>query len=360
MLLGLLRDRGALTMSFVVPAVFFLIFASIFAATSGESFEPRVAVADQADTEWSRRLTATLRDGSGLDLMDGLFPAEEVRRLVRRGSADVGLVIRALGHEADSSRTTSSIPFTVVSDPSRGVATSVLTGRVQRAFARVSVDANVSGTPLVEEENVAGLSAGLNNIAYSAGAVAVLFLLLSAVHGAVTLFEERESGVLDRIVAGPGTTVVLVNGKFLYLMTQGFVQVFVIFLVAWIVHGVDLPGHWWQWTVTTLAASAAAAGLALAITTAFTTRQQAQTFANVAVLILSALGGSMVPRFLMPRVLQEIGWTTPNAWALEAYTSIFWRDESFTELLLPIALLVGTAVVGLAVAQRLTRRLVAL
>jgi ABC-2 type transport system permease protein len=329
MLLGLLRDRGALTMSFVVPAVFFLIFASIFAATSGESFEPRVAVADQADTEWSRRLTATLRDGSGLDLMDGLFPAEEVRR-------------------------------PVVSDPSRGLATSVLTGRVQRAFARVSVDANVSGTPLVEEENVAGLSAGLNNIAYSAGAVAVLFLLLSAVHGAVTLFEERESGVLDRIVAGPGTTVVLVNGKFLYLMTQGFVQVFVIFLVAWIVHGVDLPGHWWQWTVTTLAASAAAAGLALAITTAFTTRQQAQTFANVAVLILSALGGSMVPRFLMPRVLQEIGWTTPNAWALEAYTSIFWRDESFTELLLPIALLVGTAVVGLAVAQRLTRRLVAL
>ena len=188
----------------------------------------------------------------------------------------------------------------------------------------------------------------------------MLFLLLSAVHGAVTLFEERDTGVLERIVTGPGTTVVLVNGKFLYIMAQGFMQVWVIFLVAWLVHGVDLPGHWLQWTVTTLAAAAAAAGLALAITTSFTTRQQAQTFANIAVLILSALGGSMVPRFLMPRFLQEIGWITPNAWALEAYTSIFWRDGSYTELLLPIALLIVAALLGLAIAQRLTRRLVAL
>lgn len=347
-------------MSFVVPAVFFLIFASIFAATSGENFRPRIALADELDTDWSHRLIALLRDSSELDLMDEVVSVDEVRRLVRRGSADAGLLVRAPGQADDSTGSSAQVPFTVVSDPSRGVATSVLTGQVQRAFARLSLETAVARTPLVEEENVAGRSAGLNNIAYSAGAVAVLFLLLSAVHGAVTLFEERESGVLERIVAGPGTTVVLVNGKFLYLVVQGFVQVGVIFLVAWLVHGVDLPGHWWQWTLTTLAAAAAAAGLALAITTAFTTRQQALTFANIAVLILSALGGSMVPRFLMPRVLQEVGWATPNAWALEAYTSIFWRDETASALLLPVGLLVVAAVLGLTIAQRLTRRLVAL
>jgi ABC-2 type transport system permease protein len=347
-------------MSFVVPAVFFLIFASIFAATSGENFRPRLALADEANSEWSRRVTALLRDSSDLVLMEEVLSDQDVRRLVRRGTADVGLVIRAPDQPVDGITAEPRAPFTVVSDPSRGVATGVLTGQVQRAYARMSMETVTGRGPLVEEENVAGESAGLNNIAYSAGAVAVLFLLLSAVHGAVTLFEERETGVLERIVTGPGTTVVLVNGKFLYLVVQGFVQVWVIFLVAWVVHGVDVPGHWLQWTVTTLAAAGAAAGLALAITTAFTTRQQAQTFANIAVLILSALGGSMVPRFLMPRVLQEVGWVTPNAWALEAYTSIFWRDEATTALLLPVGLLVAAAILGLAVAQRLTRRLVSL
>jgi ABC-2 type transport system permease protein len=347
-------------MSFVVPAVFFLIFASIFAATSGENFRPRVAVADEVNTDWSNRLTALLRESSSLELLDRVVSSDEVRRLVRRGTADAGLIVRALSRSVDSARAEPQAPFTVVSDPSRAVATSVLTGQVQQVYAGMAMDTAVVRSPLVEEENVAGQAAGLNNIAYSAGAVAVLFLLLSAVHGAVTLFEERDTGVLERIVTGPGSTVVLVNGKFIYLVVQGFVQVFVIFLVAWLVHGVDVPGHWLQWTVTTLAAAAAAAGLALAITTAFTTRQQAQTFANIAVLILSALGGSMVPRFLMPRVLQEVGWLTPNAWALEAYTSIFWRDEAATALLIPVGLLVAAAVVGLAVAQRLTNRLVSL
>ena len=68
----------------------------------------------------------------------------------------------------------------------------------------------------------------------------------------------------------------------------------------------------------------------------------------------------MVPRFLMPRFLQDVGWATPNAWALEAYTSIFWREETATALLLPVGLLVVSAVLGLAIAQRLTRRLLAL
>jgi len=360
MMLGMLRDRGALAMSFAVPAVFFLIFASIFAATSGENFQPRVAVADELESQWSQTLITILRDSTNLELMDGTYPADEVRRLVRRGAADAGLLIRDVSQANDSSASERSVPFTVVSDPSRGVATSVLTGQVQRAYARISLSSFLTRAPIVEEENVAGRDAGQNNIAYSAGAVAVLFLLLSAVHGAVTLFEERETGILERIVTGPGATVVLVNGKFLYLVVQGFVQVAVIFLVAWVVHGVDLPGHVWQWTLTTLAAAAAAAGLALAITTAFTTRQQAQTFANISVLILSALGGSMVPRFLMPRVLQEVGWVTPNAWALEAYTSIFWRDESAAALIVPVGLLVVAAILGLAIAQRLTRRLVAL
>ena len=74
-------------------------------------------------------------------------------------------------------------------------------------------------------------------------------------------------------------------------------------------------------------------GLALALATACRTRRQAQTLANVAILVLSAIGGSMVPRFFMPPLLQDLGWITPNTWALEAYTAIFWRDEPVGALL---------------------------
>jgi ABC-2 type transport system permease protein len=97
--------------------------------------------------------------------------------------------------------------------------------------------------------------------------------------------------------------------------------------------------------------------MALALATACRTRRQAQTLANVAILVLSALGGSMVPRFFMPPLLQDLGWITPNTWALEAYTSIFWRDEPATALLVPWGALVVAAVVGLLVSRHLARRM---
>ena len=207
------------------------------------------------------------------------------------------------------------------------------------------------------EQVVGGVGASRNLVAYYAGGIAMLFLLFSSVNGAITVLEEREAGILDRVLAGPGATSVLINGKFLYLFTQGFVQVGVIFLCAWLVYGVDLPGNLPLWVLTTLAASAAATGLALALVTACHTRRRAQTLSNIVILLLSALGGSMVPRFLMPPMLQDLGWATPNAWALEAYATIFWREGTVLDLVVPWSVLVTFGITGLVVARQLARRL---
>ena len=51
------------------------------------------------------------------------------------------------------------------------------------------------------------------------------------------------------------------------------------------------------------------------------------------ILILAAIGGSMVPRFLMPPWLQELGWWTPHAWVIDAYQGLLWRDAGVADLL---------------------------
>ena len=69
------------------------------------------------------------------------------------------------------------------------------------------------------------------------------------------------------------------------------------------------------------------------------------------VLILSAVGGSMVPRFMMPGWLRELGWLTPNAWAIDAWQGLLWRGASLAELAtawwvlgLAAALTIGAAI----------------
>jgi ABC-2 type transport system permease protein len=196
-------------------------------------------------------------------------------------------------------------------------------------------------------------------VTYYAGAVAMLFLLFSALTGAMSYLDERESGLLDRLAIGPGGVGVLIDGKFMFLCVQGFIQVAVIYLVGWAVFGIELWSNILPWAATTLAAAIAAAGLALAFVTLCRSKQQAQSLGQMLILVVSAVGGSMVPRYLMPGYVQQLGWATPNTWALDAYSSIFARADGFMTLLLPWAVLAITGLAGLLAAHIMARRALA-
>ena len=49
-------------------------------------------------------------------------------------------------------------------------------------------------------------------------------------------------------------------------------------------------------------------------------------------LMMSALGGSMFPRFLMSEKMQKLGLLTFNGWALDGYVKVFWRNAPLLEL----------------------------
>src|SRR5690606_21614085 len=208
---------------------------------------------------------------------------------------------------------------------------------------------------LVTTEQVGSGEGASASISYYAGAIAMLFLLFSSMQGAATLIEERHAGILDRVAVGPAGTDVVVLGKFLFLTVQGMVQVALIFLAAALFYDLEVTARPGALIVATVVASASAAGLGLAVAAFCTSKQQAQTVSTFVVLVSSALGGSMVPRFMMPPWLQDIGWFTPNAWAVEAYYGILWRNDAMQELLPELSLLASLAAVGLVASLAVSR-----
>ena len=385
MALGVIRDRGALAMAFLLPPVIFMIFASIFLGISGDEMRLRVAFGVAEPSQLSDRLELALRDEDTLLLLPGRRSSDGVAQLVSGGEADVGLFV-------DGDLREDATPLRVLVDPGKSVAGAILTGQVQRVLGESLPDVGLARTAPVVANLIGGftpgqsaqLAAALDSLAeggtseadtpalvarqtlgiaggagvtvtYYAGAIAILFLLFSGMQGAATLIEERHAGILDRLAVGPSGTDVAVVGKFLFLIVQGVVQVSLIFLVAALVYRVSVLARLGPWLLTTLAASTAAAGLGLAVASACTTKQQAQTISTFVVLVCSAVGGSMVPRFMMPPWMQDIGWYTPNAWAIEAYHGALWRDDALSMLLMPLACLALVGAGGVLVALFVSR-----
>jgi len=399
MWLGLLRDRGALMLAFVLPPLMFLVFAEVFSGAGDSDLEMRVAVFDEVGTPLTGRIADAIVE------LDGIVPVaagsdsgtpsiERLEALVRQGQADAAVWVRA---EPDGNLDADP-PVVVIGDASRALAAAVVTGRVQRVLqsefpslgvARAASLIDALAGPYTEDQQEAldlalseldpaaledqdgdtsqdGLVAQRllgggreidDGVSYYAGAVAILFLLFAAMQGAISLIDERNSGIVDRLVAGPGGYTVVVVGKGLFLTLQGLAQAALIFAVAWWLYGIDWLGHFGPWLVTAVLAAAVSAWLGLLLASMCSSRQQAQTASAFVVLILSAVGGSMMPRFLMPGWLRELGWFTPNAWVIESWHGIFWRGDGPAELATGWGVLGATALGAMLISVWLAHRL---
>ena len=141
-----------------------------------------------------------------------------------------------------------------------------------------------------------------------------------------------------------------------FLALVGIAQLTVMFGWGQAVFGLPLMTHLPGFAVMTVVTAAAAAALALVLATIARTRAQLSGFSTILILTMSALGGSMFPRFLMSEGMQKVGLLTFNAWALDGYLKVFWRDAPLWQLWPQVVVLVTLTLLFLAGARMLARR----
>jgi ABC-2 type transport system permease protein len=117
------------------------------------------------------------------------------------------------------------------------------------------------------------------------------------------------------------------------------------FVWAQLAFGVDLVGHLQGVVVMTIFTAAATASLALCLAAVCRSRAQLNGVSIVLILTMSALGGSMVPRYIMSEQMQRWGQWTFNAWALDGFKKVFWYDLPATALQTEIRVLLFMTVI---------------
>jgi len=102
--------------------------------------------------------------------------------------------------------------------------------------------------------------------------------------------------------------------------------------------------------------SLAAIGWGLLVAVVSRTMEQATVTGGVGNILAAALGGIMVPRFVMPESMQPWAALSPMAWALDGFHAVILRQGSLADIALPSAKLLGLAAAFLAAALWLHQR----
>ena len=353
MWLRLWRDKGALILAFVLPGFIFAIFAAIFANASGGNLDIRVAFANTSLTEDAQAFSTTFKESDLISVsFDDDWTDEDIKNRVRLGQEDVGVVL--FGTLSDP-RTPS---IKIIQDPSREVAATVLKGQIRQMLVAQSGQNTLDLFETVSAlDNTELADLKDPSVTYYIGATAILFLLFSAMQGASISIDERRNGLSDRLMVGPVGAIWILCGKFVFLTLIGFLQAAIICAVAVIFFDVPIIGTYLPIGVACLGASVLASGLALLLASLCKTQTQMNAVSTFAVLLLSAIGGSMVPRFMMPGWLQNLGTFTPNYWSIEAFYGILARGQSLFDLLPVWGVLFGGGGLCLGLAAFLSHKL---
>lgn len=234
-------------------------------------------------------------------------------------------------------------------------------GLLAKLPRKLNTSALMGDAPVVAERMSVGTRPSAVQQNVPAWLVFGMFFVVASIAG--LFVEERACGALSRLRSlGVRPWQLIVSKIVPYLGVNGVQAMLMLAVGAWLMpeiggEGLSLQGvHWRALFVMLLFISFAAVSLALTVACLVSTHAQAATFGPILNVLMAALGGVMVPLFVMPPVMQKIATYSPMNWGLEGLLNVLLRNGDLTSILPQISRLAGFSVLMLVVSFLLFRR----
>jgi len=191
---------------------------------------------------------------------------------------------------------------------------------------KISLGSEIKMTKLVQanEENSPGL------IQAVAG-TAIMMLLFSVAGMGASLLDEKQEGTLKKLLYSPMNPNSILFGKMMMANIISIMQLTIMFIYVQLFFGLDLISHIPSLVLMIVFTAYACSSFGVFLASFAKSRQQVQGFSTLIVLIMSCIGGSMIPVFLMPGFMQKISVLSVNYWGIQGFYDIFWRKLALTD-----------------------------
>lgn len=152
------------------------------------------------------------------------------------------------------------------------------------------------------------------------------------------IVKERVNGSFLRLKTMPTSFMVVMFSKMAVYLMVAVLQVLLTFSMGMLIlpllglPKLSLPGNLLAFASVTFMSSMAAVSYALLIGAIARTQEQANGFGAVSIIIFGAIGGILVPTFVMPSYMQVVSNFSPLHWCLEGFYILFLKGGSWIEL----------------------------
>ena len=380
-------DTGGLATLFLMPLMFIIVMSTALQGlfdNSADSQPQRLPIVNLDRGEYAPQVIEALEgmDGIAVEMEweDQVLTREMAESLVAGGDVPVAIIFPAditerIEDRAEDDDVTAAVEF--VTDPAvsvsfiapiqgmvyaaaERVAETQLAGmRIQAGLASAFAELPAEARPTFDQIDIAMEAESVIEMKSSAPAemrtefdpdtyqqnvpgytVLGVFFIVGTM--ASSILEEKREGTFRRLLVAPLPKAVILVGKILPYYLVNLIQIAIMFGGAHLLFGMEF-GNLTALIAISVALAAAATGLGIMIAALGKTDTQIGGLSSLLTLTMSALGGCLMPTFIMPAFLQTISRFIPHAWAMQGFQDVLVRGYGLAGILPEAGILLGFA-----------------
>lgn len=352
-----LSDKKGMLLTFLLPIILITLFAFAFGGVGRKKSTPRpstLLVVDKDSSKISQDFIAQLDALSTLRLV--AKKEGEAVDLVQKGKNTAALIFYKGFSEAVTAN--NPLPLELKYDAAREIQTqmmlAVVRGKLAHNFGNVKMlnKVNVKMTSVIKPTDTRAHP----GLVQAVGGTAIMMLLFSIAAIGGSLLDEKEAGTLKRLLFSPIKPIDILLGKMGVSMIISVLQLTAMFLFAWIAFGLPIFMDVLSLILLIIAISFAVSSFGVLLVSTVKTRQQLNGMSTIIIILMSAIGGSMIPINMMPGFLQDIAVISVNYWGIQGFFDVFWRQLPLLEILPKMGILVAIGLGMTLVSTQLFRR----
>ena len=384
-------DKKAIFLALLLPIGLITLFALAFGGVAGgdeeESSPILVLYSDEDNTATSKKIISILDSISGIELIPET--KENAIDLIKNGDRIANIIIYS-GFE-DSIKYGNTVPMEMQFDQSREMEVSVLQNIVlgnvsslkgendaaknveslinqlypnvpnlmRDSLKQNMLDAQIKENrtvDLVTMTSLVGDESSNWGLIQAVAGTAILMLLFSVSSIGQSMLEEKENGVLKKLLQSPVKPFEIMMSKMLTATIISVFQLTVMFIFSWLPFALDIFMDIPALIIMILFTAIACSSFGVLLSAIVTTKKQADSLGTIIILFMSAVGGSMIPLYIMPSFMQDAAVISVNYWSIQGFYDIFWRKTGIESIMENILVLGGITIVVLAVSGYFFRR----